>query len=124
MLEQTRCLLLDELAHHVAEDGANCVEPFVRSANVVESVVVKENLLDDEDSDRLAELRPGLHDAQAEGDDLGGQEEVDNFRRIILHECADHTEGGQTEVFEWSRFGSGVEERIEEERNVGYRAEY
>ena len=41
-------------------------------------MVVKEDLLDDEDGDSLAELRTGLHNAQAKWDDLGSQKEVDH----------------------------------------------
>lgn len=119
MLEQASRLLLDELANHVAEHGADGVEPLVGSADIVESIVIEEDLLNDEYGDRLAQLGAGLHDAQAERDDLCGQEEVDDFGGVVLDERTNDAEGGETEVLEGPRLGGGVEEWIEEKGNVG-----
>lgn len=65
VLEQTYCLLVDERLHHVAEDGADGVEALVRLTDVVESHVVEEDLLHDEDGDGFGKLAARLHDAEA-----------------------------------------------------------
>lgn len=89
MLKEAGRLLLDQLCYHVAEDGADGVKPFVRGADVVQAIVVQQDLLHDKDGDRLAELRAGFHDAQAQRDDLRRQEEVDHLGRVILDQGAD-----------------------------------
>ena len=70
MLEQPNRLRLDELVDHVAEDGADGEEALVSVANVGQPRFVEQDLLDDEDGDRLGELGACLHDAEAERDDL------------------------------------------------------
>lgn len=119
MLQQPGSLLLDQLAHHVAEDGADGVESLIGGADVVQAIVVKKDLLHDEDGDGLAELRARLHDAQTERNDLSGQQEVDDLGRVVLDKGANDTEAGEAEVFEGSRLGRRVEEGIEIEGNVG-----
>lgn len=118
MLQQPSRLLFHQLSDHVAQDSTDGVEPLVRRADVVETVVVEQYLLHDENGDRLAKLRPRLHDPQAQRDDLCRQEKVDHLGRVILDQGADNTEGGQTEIFEWARLGCRVEERVKEERDV------
>ncbi len=118
MLEEPGSLLLDQLGDHIAQDGADGIEALVGGADVVQAVVVQQDLLDDKDGDGLAKLRAGLHDAQAKGDDLSREEKVNHLRRIILHQGADDTEGGQAEILERSRFGGRVQERVEEEGDV------
>lgn len=118
MLEEPSRLGLNELSNHVAEDSADGVEALVGSADIVEAVIVEEDLLDDEDGHGLTKFRARLHDAQAERDDLGCEEEVDDLGRIILNEGADNTQASETKVFERSRLGGGVEEGVEEEGNV------
>ena len=76
--------MLDQLIDHVAENGPHSVEPFVRVADVRQTSLVEENLLDDEDGDSLGELRARFHDAQAERDDLRGQEEVNDGIVVVL----------------------------------------
>lgn len=73
MLEQTNSLLFDELGDHVAEHGSNGVEAFVGMADIGETHVIEQDLLDDEDSHRLAQFRAGFHDPKAQRDDLGRQ---------------------------------------------------
>jgi hypothetical protein len=41
MLQEPGSLLLDQLSHHVAEYGADGVEPLIGSADIVEAIVVK-----------------------------------------------------------------------------------
>lgn len=74
--------------------------------------------MDDEDGDGLAKFGACFHYTEAEGDDLRGQQEIDDFGRVVLHESADNAEGGQAEVLEGARLGSGVEEGVEVERDV------
>ena len=65
MLQEPDRLLLHELGNHVAQDGPDSVKAFVGMANVRETDVVKKDLLNDENGDRLAELGARLHDPQA-----------------------------------------------------------
>lgn len=118
MLQQTRSLRLHQLGNHVAKDGSHSIEALVGGADVVETVVIEEDLLDNEDGDGLAKFGAGLHDAQAERDDFGGEQEVDDFRRVVLDKSADDTETGQAQVFERSRLGRSVEEWVQEQRDV------
>lgn len=120
MLQQSGGLLLDQLAHHVAEDGADGIEPLISGADVVQAIIVEKYLLHDEYGDSLAELRARLHDAQTEGNDLGGQQEVDDFGRVVLHESANDAEACEAEILERARFGGRVKERIEIEGNMGW----
>ena len=84
MLQQPHRLLIHELRDHIREHGAYSVETFVRLTDVLEAHVVEKDFLDDEDRDRLAEFRPGLHNTETERDDLGGQEEVNDFGAVVL----------------------------------------
>lgn len=118
MLEKPSCLLFHKLCNHVTEDSANSVETLVGSADVVQTVIIQQDLLNYEDGHSLAELRSGLHDAEAEGDDLGGQEKVDDFGRIILDKGTNDAEAGQSQVLERPRLRCCVEEGIEVEGDV------
>lgn len=64
MLQKANRLLVDQLSNHITQHRANGVEALVRLANVLQTHVVKQDLLDDEDSNRLAELRTSLHDTE------------------------------------------------------------
>jgi hypothetical protein len=109
------------LSNHVAEDRTNSIETLVCGTDVVKAVVVQKDLLNDEDGYGLAKFRTCLHDAQAERNNLRGQEEVDDFGRVILDERTDNTQARKPEVLERPRFGSGVKKGVEEQRNVCYR---
>lgn len=104
MLKKSRRLRLDELGNHIAEDGADGVEALISGANVVEAVIIQQDLLHDEYGHRLAKLGASFHDAQAERDDLGGEEEVDDFGRVILDQGADNTQASQAQILEGARF--------------------
>ena len=67
MLKKSHRLLVDQLSDHVAENCANSVETLVSLTNVLQAHIVKQDLLDDEDSNSLAELRASLHDTEARG---------------------------------------------------------
>lgn len=71
VLEQPHSLRLHELVDHVAQYGADGVEPLIGVADVRQAGLVEEDLLHDEDGDRLGELRARLHNAQTERYDLG-----------------------------------------------------
>lgn len=118
MLEKSSSLGLDQLGNHIAQDRTDGVEALVSSANVVETIVIKQNLLHNEDGHGLAKLRARLHYAKTERNDLRRQEEVDDVGRIILDQSANNAEAGQSQVFERSRLGRRVEEGIEEQRNM------
>ena len=84
VLEEAHGLRLDELVHHVREHRADGVEALVGVADVREAGLVEEDLLHDEDRDGLGELGAGLHDSQAERDDLCRQQEVDDQVVVVL----------------------------------------
>jgi hypothetical protein len=113
VLEKPSCLRLDKLGHHVAQYGANCIKSLVRGAYVVKPIVVEQDLLDDKDSNGLAEFRTGLHDTQTERNYLCCQEKVDDFGGIVFDQRTNDTKTGQAKVFERSRLGGGVEKGVE-----------
>lgn len=80
MLEETDSLLFDQLGDHIAENCADGIEALVGGADVAQTDIVKEYLLNNEDSNGLAQLGAGLHDAETKGNDLGGQEEINYIR--------------------------------------------
>lgn len=119
MLEESDGLCLHELGDHVAEHCADSIEALVRLADVGEAHFVEEDLLDDENGDRLTELAPRLHDAQAEGDDFRGEQEVDDVAVVVLlDEGANDAERGEAQVLEGPCLARRVEERVQEERDV------
>jgi hypothetical protein len=112
-------------------------------ANIRQPRLVEQDLLDDEDGDRLGQLGTCLHDAEAERDDLCRKKEVyDCVVVVLLHlggtigenwigearkrkkahldEGAYDTEGGETKVFKGAGFGSRIQERIKKERYMRY----
>lgn len=118
MLQQPHRLTLLQLQHHVTQHRPHGIEPLISLADIIQPHVVEQNLLHDEDGHCLAEFGAGLHDAQAQGDDLGGKEEVDDVGRVVFDERADYAERGQAQVFEGAGFGGCVEEGVEEEGDV------
>ena len=75
-------------AHHVAEHGTDSEEALRRGADVVQADIVQQYLLHDEGGDGFAQLAAHLHGAQAQRDDLRGQQEVDDLR--VVHLRASH----------------------------------
>lgn len=65
MLQQSRSLLFHELADHVAENSPDSIESLICGTDIVQTVIIQQNLLNNEDSNGLAKLRPSLHDAEA-----------------------------------------------------------
>jgi hypothetical protein len=56
VLQQPYGLLVNQLSNHVTQYGTDGVKALVGLADILQTHVVKQDLLDDEDSDRLAEL--------------------------------------------------------------------
>lgn len=65
-----------------------------------------------------AQHAASLHDAQAEGDDLRGEQELDDLLVVRLDEGPDDAERREPEVLERSRLGHRVEERVQEQGDV------
>lgn len=118
MLEQTSRLLLHQLGDHVAKHCTHSIETLVRGADVVETVVVQQDLLDDKDGNGLGQLGACLHNSQTEGDNFGSQEKVDDLGRVVLNQGADDSKTSKAKVLEWARLGRRVEEWVEIQRNM------
>lgn len=103
MLQEPCGLLLNKLGNHVAKHGSDGVETLVCGTDVVQPMIIKENLLDNEYSNGFAELRSRLHNSKAKRNDLGSKEEVDDIRGIIFDKGSDNTKRGQSQVFEGPR---------------------
>jgi hypothetical protein len=93
-------------------------EAVVSLADVRQSAVVEQDLLENEVRNGLRQLRAALHDPQAQRDDLGGEQERDDFLLVGLHQCPDDAETRQTQVLKGARFRRRVQERVEKQRNV------
>ncbi len=102
MLEKSRGLLLNKLCHHIAKDSPDSVKALVCCADIIETMVVEENLLHDEDSHSFAKLGTGFHDAKTQRDDFGRQEKVDNIGRVVLDESTDNSQVSQPQILEGS----------------------
>jgi len=120
VFQQSCCLLLYQLRHHVAQHGSHSIKSLICCADIVQAMVIKKDLLYNENGNCLAKLRTSLHDTQTQRDDFCRQEEVYNVRGVILDQCTNDTEGGQSQIFEWSGLGSGVKEWVQEEWDMGY----
>jgi hypothetical protein len=70
----------NDISDHMVQNSADlqftmvlytyCEESFSGVANVVQAIVIKQNLLDDEGSDGSGEFLTSLHDPEAEWYDL------------------------------------------------------
>jgi hypothetical protein len=65
MLQQPHRLLVNQLSNHITEYSTDGVEALVSLADVLQAHVIEQDLLNDEDSNGLAELRSSLHDTEA-----------------------------------------------------------
>ena len=95
MLEQTHSLGLDQLVDHVAKDSTNGVEPLVCVADVGQPSLVQKDFLDDENRNGFGQFRARLHDAQAQGNNFRGQEEVNDRGVVILLEGHERQTSGR-----------------------------
>ena len=96
MLEESCRLLFHKLRDHVAQYSSDCVESLICCANIIQTMIIKKDLLDNEYSHGLAELRASLHNSEAERDDFGRQEKVDDVGRIVFNKSTDDSERGQS----------------------------
>ena len=92
MFQQSHGLCLHESNHHITEDGADRIESFICRTNIAQTCIVEQNLLYNEDGNRLTKFAARLHDAKTKRDDLGRQEEVDHFGAVVLDKSTDHAE--------------------------------
>merc|ERR1719341_1855164 len=67
VLEQPLAGLLGQLDHHLAQDHGHVGEPVVSLADVVQTSLIQEDLLEDEGGHGLAQLRSRLHNPQQRG---------------------------------------------------------
>jgi hypothetical protein len=72
-------------------------------------------------ADCLRQFAAVLHDAEAKGDDLGREEEADDVGVIDFNKRANDAEGSEAKVLERATLVHGVEERVQEKRDVGWR---
>ena len=75
--------------------------------------------MQDEGGHGLGELAALLHDPEAQGDDLCGEEEVDDLLFIGLDQCSDDAQAGEAEVLEGTGLRDRVQERVQIQRDVG-----
>lgn len=113
MLQKPHRLGLHQLSHHIAQHRHHRKEPLIRMANIRQPRLIKQDLLHDENRDRLGKLGARFHDPETERDDFSGEEEVDDRGVVILFdEGADDAQRGEAEVFEGTGFGGCVEEGV------------
>lgn len=94
VFEQPDGLGFHQLVDHVAENRSNGVETFVRVADICEACLVEKDLLDDEYRDSFRKLGTSFHDAQAQGNDFGREQEVDDSVVVVLLFQASVTRNG------------------------------
>lgn len=119
MLEQPRCRFFYKLAYHVREHRRHRVEPLVRLANVVEPSIVHQDLLHDENGNGLGQLRARLHNAQAQRDDFGLQQEVNYVDGVVLDQRPNHAQRRQPQVLERLALGRCIQERVQKQGDMG-----
>ncbi len=120
MFEEASRWFLQLVHHHVVEDCAHCVEALCSLAQVVQSLFVQKDLLDDEGGHCLRKLGPSLHNPQAQGDDLCLQQETNHIVVIHLNQGSNHTQRGESQVFKGPSFAYCVQKRIQKEWDMGF----
>ena len=118
VFEQARRRGVREGLHHRGQHRGHGEEPLGGGADVREPCGVQQNLLDDERRDGFRELRPHLHGAKAQRDDFGGEQKVDDVGVVDFDQRSDDAQRRQPQVLERPRLADGVEEGVEEERDV------
>jgi hypothetical protein len=84
VLQQPNGLRFHQLVHHVTQYRPHSVEPLICVTDIRQACLVQKDLLNDEDRNRLGELRAGLHNSQTERDYLRREKEVDHSRVVVL----------------------------------------
>ena len=111
-------VVVDEFLEHAVEHGRDCEEALDGGADVAQSLLVAEDLLDDEGGHGLGERLSVLHDAQAQRHDFRLHQEGDRVGVAFLDQRSDHAQRGHSQILEDLAFGGGVEEGVEEEGDV------
>ena len=78
VFQKACCWLLKLSLDHIVEDSADGEKSLCRHAKVIQSIIVEQDLLDNEGSDSLRQICAPLHDPQTKRNDLCLQEEVDD----------------------------------------------
>ena len=84
VFQQPDSLSLHQLVHHIAQHSPHGVEPFIRMADIRQTRLVQQDLLNDEDRNGFRKFRTSLHDPQAKWDYLRREQEVNHGRVVVL----------------------------------------
>ena len=91
MLQEARRWLQQLIFHHVVKDSAHCKKTFRRHAQVRQSIIVHQDLLDDEGRHCLGQVGAALHYSEAKWDDFCLEQEGDDLWVVNLDESADNS---------------------------------
>ena len=96
MFQQPLRRLLFDTFHNVIKHTANLNNPYrvqsIKSlAQVIQSVLIIQNLLDNKSRDSLAELAASVHDPQAQRNDFSVDQKVDHFWIICLDQSSNNS---------------------------------
>lgn len=112
MFEEANGLSMGEVVDHEAENIDDGVESFISMTYIREANLIEQNLLHDENRDRLRQLGTMLHDPQAERNNLRREEKVDDLSIVGLvdrltpcglDEGTNNSQGRQSQVLERPR---------------------
>lgn len=122
------------------------MESVIGLADELQSHVIGNDLLHNEDRNGLGQLAACFHDPQTQGDDLRSQKKVNHFGAVVLkvpgglttgprkqkqkqkhekiieylHQGTDNTEAGQAEEFKGAGLAHSVQEGIQKQGDMGY----
>ena len=91
MLQEARRWLQQLIFHHVVKNSAHCKKTFRRHAQVRQSIIVHQDLLDYESCNCLGQVSATLHNSQAQWNYLRLQQKGDHFSVVDFDKGADHT---------------------------------
>jgi hypothetical protein len=84
MFQQPHRLSFHQLVDHITQNGSDGIEPLIGMTDIRQSRFIEKDFLNDEDGNGFGEFGACFHDAEAERDDLGGEEEVNDGVIVIL----------------------------------------
>ena len=85
-------VVVDQLLQHTVQHRRNCEEPLHSCTDVAESLLITEDLLDDEGSHCFGKSLSVLHDPETKRDDLSLHEEGDGVGITLLDESSDDSQ--------------------------------
>jgi len=123
--------------NHFSQHLRNGKEAVARLAHIVETIIIEQDLLDNEGGDCLTQFIAIFHDMQTQRDSFRLDQELSHLAvgndarggvghhigMRVLDQGANHTERGQTQVLKRTRVELSVQERIQEQGNVGLEEE-